>query len=105
VPTVEVLDPWTMHIRSALEEHTVGGFGVGAEGAVETPVDTLEGVVSVCAAVIVNVVDLIGVTLYPDVQEAEKKVVSLRLRRPGAEAADARDPSVQKRSRRIGILM
>lgn len=93
-----------MHIRSVLEEHTVGGFGVGPEGAAETPADPLEGVVSVWAAVIVNVVDLVGITLYPELEGAEEKAVSLSLRRPDADAADIRDASVQKRSRRNGIL-
>jgi hypothetical protein len=62
VLTVKVLDPWTMHIRVVLEEHTVGGFGVEPEGAAET-LDPLEGVVPVWAAVIVKVVDLAGVAL------------------------------------------
>ena len=108
VPTVKVLDPWTMHIRSVLEAHKIGGISLGAEGVVDTAFGTLEEGVEVWAAVIVNVVDLIGVTVYPEVQGAEGKPgkgFSLRLRRPDPDAADIRDARVQKRSRRNGILM
>ena len=94
-----------MHIRSVLEAHTIGGISLGAEGVVETAFDPLEGGVAVWAAVIVNVVDLVGVMVYPEVQGAEGKENPLRLRRPDPDAADARDASVQKRSRRNGILM
>lgn len=78
---------------------------MGAEGPVETLFDPLEGVVSVSAAVIVNVVDLIRGTLYPQVERAKEKEASLRLRRPGVDAADIRDASVPKRSRRNGNLI
>lgn len=75
-----------MHIRVVLEEHAVGRFGVGTEGAAETSFEALEDVGSVWATVIVKVVDMIGgVKLYPDAQGAENKVVSLRLRTPDAD--------------------
>jgi hypothetical protein len=107
VPTVKVLDPWTMHIRCVLEAHTIGGISLGVEGVVEIAFGPLERGVAVWAAVIVNVVDLVGVMVNPDVERGQGKEASLRLRRPDADAdaADIRDASVQKRSRRNGILM
>jgi hypothetical protein len=107
VPTVKVLDPWTMHIRSVLEAHTIGGISLGTEGVVEAAFGPLEGGVAVWAAVIVNVVDLVGVMVNPDVERGQGKEASLRLRRPDgdADAADIRDARVQKRSRRNGILI
>ena len=75
-----------MHVRVVLGEHTVGGFGVEPEGAAEILFDPLQDVISVWAAVSVNVMDLIGGALYPEDQGVEKEVVSLRLRTPDADA-------------------
>jgi hypothetical protein len=96
-----------MHIRCVLEAHTIGGISLGVEGVVEIAFGPLERGVAVWAAVIVNVVDLVGVMVNPDVERGQGKEASLRLRRPDADAdaADIRDASVQKRSRRNGILM